>query len=72
MTRGSLLSKRFHEAKSEEHGFRRFAREKNGARAKNRKEGVGEGREAKETIADKPFDFENLRLPANGARDWLG
>ena len=32
----SLRSKRFREAKSEERGFRRFAREKNGARAKNR------------------------------------
>ena len=29
----------------------------------------GEGR--KETLADKPLDFENLRSPANGARDWL-
>ena len=38
----SLRSKRFREAKSEERGFRRFAREKNGARAKNRKEGVGD------------------------------
>jgi len=26
----------------------------------------------KETLADKPLDFENLRSPANGARDWLG
>ena len=26
----------------------------------------------KETLADKPFDFENLRSPANAARDWLG
>ena len=40
----SLRSKRFREAKSEERGFRRFAREKNGARAKNRKEGVVECR----------------------------
>ena len=38
----SLRSKRFREAKSEERGFRRFAREKIGTRAKNRKEGVGE------------------------------
>ena len=29
------------------------------------------GRERKETLADKPLDFENLRSPANGARDWL-
>ena len=32
----------------------------------------GWGRGAKETLADKPLDFENLRSPANGARDWLG
>ena len=66
MTRGSLRSKHFHSAKSKERGFQRFAREKNGARAKNRKEGVGEGSEG------KPLDFENLRSPATGARDWLG
>ena len=30
------------------------------------------GRGAKETLADKPLDFENLRSPANGVRDWLG
>ena len=37
LTRGvkrSLRSKRFRGAKSEERGFRRFARAKNGARAK--------------------------------------
>jgi len=32
--------------------------------------GGGEGR--KETLADKPLDFENLCPLANGARDWLG
>ena len=66
----SLRSKRFREAKSEERGFRRFARAKNGARAK-----IGRGgweRGAKETLANKPLDFENLRSPANGAGDWLG
>ena len=53
---GSLRSKRFRGAKSEERGFWRFARAKNGARAKirrrecgkgrskNKKEGVGEGK----------------------------
>ena len=40
-----------------------------GARAKIRKWGWGRGR--KETLADKPLDFENLRSPANRARDWL-
>ena len=39
----SLRSKRFREAKNEERGCRRFASEKNEARAKNRKEGVGKG-----------------------------
>ena len=37
-----------------------------------KKEGGGGGRGAKETLADKPLNFENLRSPANGARDWLG
>ena len=31
-----------------------------------------EGRGRKETPADKPLDFENLRSPANAATDWLG
>ena len=26
----------------------------------------------KETLADKPLDFQNLRSPANAAPDWLG
>ena len=64
----SLRSKSFRGAKSEERGIRRFARAKNGARAK-----IGRwGRGARETLVDKPLDFENLCLPANGARDWLG
>ena len=37
-----------------------------------RRRGVGEGREGNSCDADKPLDFENLRSPANGARDWLG
>ena len=45
-----------------------FCRREVGARAKIRKRGRGRGR--KETLADKPLDFENLRSPANGARDW--
>ena len=32
----------------------------------------GRERERKETLADKPIDFENLRSPANAAPDWLG
>ena len=37
------------------------------------KEGEGEGKEGRKvTLADKPLDFENLRSPANAARDWLG
>ena len=35
-------------------------------------ESGGRGRGKKETLADKPNDFENLRLPANAAPDWLG
>ena len=34
--------------------------------------GGGGGRGRKETLADKPLDFENLRSPANVAPDWLG
>ena len=37
---------------------------------KNERGGKGRGR--KETLADKPLDFENLRSPANAATDWLG
>ena len=35
------------------------------------KEG-GRGRGRKETLGDKPFDFENLRSSANAAPDWRG
>jgi len=40
-----------------------------GREPKKGKEGIGEGKE--ERLADKPLVFENLRSPANGARDWL-
>ena len=39
---------------------------------KNESGGRGRGRGRKETLADKPLDFENLRSPANAAPDWLG
>ena len=32
----------------------------------------GRGRGRKETLTDKPLDFENLRSPANAAPDWRG
>ena len=32
----------------------------------------GRGRGRKETLADKPPDFENLCSPANAVPDWLG
>ena len=38
-----------------------------GVRAKIKKRGWGR----KDKLADKPLDFENLRSPANGAREWL-
>ena len=47
-----------------------FACAENKAKAKNEISGWGRGR--KGTLVDKPLDFENLRSPANGARDWLG
>ena len=36
--------------------------------------GEGEGRKEgrKEKLSEKPFDFENLRSPANATPDWLG
>jgi len=55
---------------SKERDFWCFAHAENAERAKNEIWGWGRGR--KETLADKPLDFENLRLPANRARDWLG
>ena len=42
---------------------------RNWGESQSKKGGWGRGR--KETLADKLLDFENLRLPANGARDWL-
>ena len=34
--------------------------------------GGGEGEGRKETLADKPLNFENLCSPVNVAPDWLG
>ena len=34
--------------------------------------GRGRGRGRKETLADKPLDFENLHSPVNAVPDWLG
>ena len=31
----------------------------------------GRGRGRKETLVDKPLDFENLRSPGNAAPGWL-
>ena len=39
---------------------------------KNERGGRGRGRGRKETLADKPLHFENLRSPANAGPDWLG
>jgi len=47
-----------------------FARAENGERAKN--EIWGGGGEGRKRLQTNPMDFENLRSPANGARDWLG
>ena len=43
----------------------------NETRAKKNESG-GRGKGRKETLADKPLDFENLCLPANAGPDWLG
>ena len=47
-----------------------FGRARNATRGKKWKRERGRGR--KETLADKPPDFENLRSPANAEPDWLG
>ena len=72
----SLRSKRFRRAWEQTRRgtgcliFSVFAYAENEARAKNERWGWGRG--MKETLADKPLDFENLLSRANGARDWLG
>ena len=71
----SQRSKRFRlvseQRNTEEGDFRFWPREKWNESQKV-KEGGGGGEERKETLADKPLDFENLRSPANAAPDWLG
>ena len=53
--------------------FRFWAREKLNENQKMKEgEGRGRGRGKKETLADKPVDFENLRSKANAVPDWLG
>ena len=68
----SLRSKRFRLVLAQRNtkGTFGFDRARNETRAKKLKRGRGRGR--KETLADKPLDFENLRSPANAAPDWLG
>ena len=39
---------------------------------RNERGGRGRGTGRKETLADKPLDFENLHSPANAVPDWLG
>ena len=69
----NIRSKRFRlvseQKKTEERDFRFWPREKWNESQKNERGGRGRGR--KETLADKPLDFENLRSPANAAPDWL-
>ena len=50
-------------------GFSGFCPREKWGESTNKKEGMVEG---KETLADKPLDFENPRSPAKGDRDWLG
>ena len=71
--RDSLRSKRFRlvsEQRNTEEGDFRFWPREEWNESQKVKEGEGKGR--KETFADKPLDFENLRSPANAAPDWLG
>ena len=78
----SLRSKRFRAVSEKDRGtelFRRKTEERRfsvlAAREMKREpkdERGGWGRGTKETLADKPLDFENLRSPANASPDWLG
>ena len=73
----SLRSKRFRlvseQRKTEERYSRVLAARTAINETKSQKnEGRGRGKGRKETLADKPLDFENLRSPANAAPDWLG
>ena len=64
----SLRSKRFSASSS-----RKLGREQKRKKKKKKKlRGRGRGRGEKETLARKPHDFENLRLPTNVAFDWCG
>ena len=69
-----MRSKRFRGFGSKERPrngiFGVFPARKMGREPKNeRGGGGGEGRNRLQT---NPLDFENLRSPTNGARDWLG
>ena len=68
----SLRTKRFRLVSETEErtGFSVLAAREMKQKPKNESGGRGRGR--KETLADKPLDFENLRSPANAATDWLG
>ena len=59
---GSLRSKRFRrvweQRKTEERGFRHFACAENGARAKKRTVGVGEGKEGRNRLPTNPWIFK--------------
>ena len=52
--------------------FRSKERPRNQKLNESQKMKGGRGRGRKETLADKPLDFENLRSQANAAPDWLG
>ena len=69
----SLHSKRFclnSEHRRPRKGSFGFDCTRNEMRTKNERGGRGRGR--KETLADKPLNFENLRLPVKAVPDWLG
>ena len=65
----SLRSKRFRLVSEQRKTSVLAARE---MKQEPKNESGGRGRGKKETLADKPLDFENLRSPANAAPDWLG
>ena len=69
----SLLSKRFHlvfeQRKTKEQDSQFWPSEK-WNKSQKMKGGGGEGR--KETLAEKPLNFDNLRSSVNAAPDWLG
>ena len=71
-SRYNLRSKRFRSVSETEERTGFSVLDPRELKQEPKNESGGRGRGRKETLADKPLDFENLRSPANAAPDWLG